>query len=674
MEAEEHFYTDDPAIGPPDGRTTLKDVNYFFIGNGWITAAVQICSSGQGTPLGLILMHPEMFGPKRRAFTFDSQAGLSQTSLRIISPDWELIPDAHQVEARWEDRNAIPVVHAEWGGPPFTISERFYCPDIERPRIIREICLTSHWNEPVSLRIQTGSPAQTIEKQLTLTPNTPKVCFLEYCLIEEQPELAVELSWVSNPAIDDDVRNYWGKTTSCQFDSPLLNHLFRVSKNQLPANIAHSGRLDASIWQYNLEWVRDQSMIAIGLTLSGYFERAGTILDRLLSKFVSDKGDTLDSSRERPTEEVELDQNGELLLALRTYVDWSGDLSIVERHWEKVRVTAEFPLQPVFRHPDTALLHNQREYWERHALHGIEDGMELAYQLFVSMGLLCAADLAERLGHEAEAKRWRSAAEEIKHAMLSDPHYALIHDGHFIKRRRVNGEIQNEVHLKNETPLPKDSPLFQPGKHYLNPDSSAVLPIAFEFIDPTSDLAKKTLEHIEGLWNQKWQGGGYGRYNVTSEPDSAGPWPFPSLFIARAYVEMGEDEKVWRILKWLNSAPGSKSGAWFEFYGPRPVPPYPQVGIIPWTWAEQLILFVHHILGIRPAWDKLLIRPRLLSGVEHGEASIRLRNIRVNLHLQKAHKASEAGFRIGRTWHPYDKKGILIDMPERDLEVEVWFP
>ena len=674
MEAEEHFYTDNPAIGPADARTTLKGVDYFFIGNGWITAAVQLCSSSEGTALGLILMHPEIFGPKRNALTFDSQSGLAQTSVRITSQDLNLTPDSFKADARWEDVDAIPMVHANWGNDKLTIGEKFYCPDLTTPRIIREISLTSHLGDPVLIHIQTGIPSRTLEKQLTIEPNEEQVCFLEYRLVGKQPKITVEISWVSIPTINDEARNYWGRTTSCQFDSPLLNHLFVASQNQLPANIANSGRLDSSMWQYNLEWVRDQSMIAIGLTVSGHFERAGTILNRLLSKFVTDRGDTLDSSRERPTSEVELDQNGELLLALRTYVDWTGDLSIVTKHWEKVRVTANFPLQPVFRQPGTALLHNQREYWERHALHGIEDGMELAYQLFVSMGLSSAAYLAELLGHQNEAKGWRLAAEEIKHGMLFDPQYALVHYGHFIKRRRVNGEIQNEVHLKNETPLPKDIPLLQPGKHYLNPDSSTVLPVAFEFVDPKSDLAKKTLEQIEELWNQKWQGGGYGRYNVTSEPDSPGPWPFPSLFVARAYLEMGEDEKVWRILKWLNSVTGSKSGSWFEFYGPRPVPPYPQVGIIPWTWAEQLIFFVHHVLGIRPSWNKLLIRPRLISGIENGEASIRLRDFRLNVHVQRVRDDNQAGFRIGGAFHSYDKNGIWIDMPEHDLDVEVWFP
>lgn len=674
MEAEEHFYTDDPSVGPRDARTTLKGVNYFFIGNGRITAAVQLCSSGEGTSLGLIVMHPEIFGPKRNALTFDPQNGLAHTSLRIALQTSDVTPDSSEVTARWQNIGNIPVVRANWGNDEITIEEKFYCPDLKSPRIIREISTTSHLNEETSICIHTSSLSRDLKKRLTLKPKEEAVCFIEYRLVGEKPEILVQLSWVREPNVDPVARSYWDMTSSCQFDSPLLNHLFAVSKSQLPANIAVSGRLDASIWQYNLEWVRDQSMIAIGLTVSGHFERAGVILDRLLSRFVTDKGDTLDSSRERPTSDVELDQNGELLLALRTYVDWTGDLALVNKHWEKVCVTAEFPLQPVFRHPETALVHNQREYWERHALHGMGDGMELAYQLFVSIGLSSAADLAERLGHKAEGKRWRLAAEEIKQAMLSDPKYALVQDDHFIKRRRVNGAIQNEVHLKEDAGLPKNIPLLQPGEHCLNPDSSSVLPIAFEFIDPESDLAKKTLEQVETLWDQRWQGGGYGRYNVTSEPDSPGPWPFPSLFVARAYLEMGEDAKVWRILQWLNSAPGSKSGSWFEFYGPRPVPPYPQVGIIPWTWAEQLIFFVHHLLGIRPAWNKLLIRPRLLSGIENGEASIRLRDLRLNIHLQKVRSQSQAGFQIGEAFYPYDKNGVVIDMPERDLDVEVRFP
>ena len=39
-------------------------------------------------------------------------------------------------------------------------------------------------------------------------------------------------------------------------------------------------------------------------------------------------------------------------------------------------------------------------------------------------------------------------------------------------------------------------------------------------------------------WNQAWTDGGYGRYHTSSEPDSPGPWPFASLFVARVMVTM----------------------------------------------------------------------------------------------------------------------------------------
>jgi len=40
MEVKEHFYADDPRCGPEDAWTTLPGVDYFFIGNGLIQAAV----------------------------------------------------------------------------------------------------------------------------------------------------------------------------------------------------------------------------------------------------------------------------------------------------------------------------------------------------------------------------------------------------------------------------------------------------------------------------------------------------------------------------------------------------------------------------------------------------------------------------------------------------------
>jgi hypothetical protein len=201
-----------------------------------------------------------------------------------------------------------------------------------------------------------------------------------------------------------------------------------------------------------------------------------------------------------------------------------------------------------------------------------------------------------------------------------------------------------------------------------------MLPIALEFIDPRGALARNTLVDIEQLWSQRWDGGGYGRYHVSSEPDSPGPWPFPSLFVARAYFEAGDDDKIWRILNWLQSAPGNRAGTWFEFYGPRPIPPYPQVGIIPWTWAEIACFLIHHVLGVRPGYAELVLRPRLLAGVDSVEARLRLRDRMLRVRVRRPRSGETPAFVVAGHSHPFTPTGLCLPMPSTDLDVQAVTP
>jgi hypothetical protein len=184
-------------------------------------------------------------------------------------------------------------------------------------------------------------------------------------------------------------------------------------------------------------------------------------------------------------------------------------------------------------------------------------------------------------------------------------------------------------------------PLASNGPHLLNPDTCCVLPMAFGMVDPRSSLSGATLEAVESLWNQAWDGGGYGRYHVSSEPDSPGAWPFASVFVARALVEAGDSARAWKVLRWLAATDGGASGAWFEFNGPRIAPPFPQVGIIPWTWAELILLFIHHVLGVRPEPGGVRVRPRLLAGMRGADASIPVRNGWLRLELRADPAAPE---------------------------------
>ena len=663
MEVKEHFYADDPSRGPADARTTLPGVEYFFLGNGLIQAAVQICNAPGATPAGLLIMDPDNLGPKRRALTFDRNSGLERTQLTIRQGRSVHKPGGTPARARWLPDAPVPTVEVVWRSAGLRVNEIFFCPDRGNPRLIRHVTVTRPGAGGSEVRVETGLKNRVVEKNLTFGGKRKASIVFEYRILHRKGAPSVKLSSPPRAELDPREAEYWAETAAARFSDPLLDRFFRAAKFGLRAAVAKSGKLDGGIWQYNLEWVRDQAFVAMALAMSGQSGPARIILNRLLDKFVSEEGATLDSSRLRSWEESEFDQNGVLLFALETYVNWSGDTSLLDKHRAKIVKAAQFPLRRAFRHRESGLLTNRREFWERHSAHGIRDGMELAHQLFVSMGLEAAGRLARRMGDAGHARSWPAAARRLKKAMLGPGRFSLVEYGRLIKRRDTAGAVQSEINPLAGSLLPAQTPLFEKGRHFLNPDTSAALPIAWEFIDPSGRVARRTLASLETLWNQRWRGGGYGRYHVTSEPDSPGPWPFASLFIARAHLEAGNDRGVRRILEWLGRIPGANAGTWFEFYGPRPVPPYPQVGVVPWVWAEMLFLFIHHMLGVRPAEDSVRLRPRLLTGLPAMDASLRLRRGRLDVSVRRARRGERPGFRIAGKFRPFRKSGIDIPFP-----------
>ena len=621
MDTSEHLYGDDPTTGHPDVRTRLAETDYYFLGNGHVLTAVQHCRSGEGTPLGLLVLHPDRFGPKRSALTCDVTTGLEGTRVGVRSGEVTHFPTAAGTRAGWDPAAKTPTVRAVWQGGAAHVEERFSCSHPTLPRIVRDlrVSLPGPPEGPIVLLsgAKGGAEGSAGHREGGAPSVEPGSFVLDFAgtatatarLIHEvrgvEGTYEVVSWWEAEPGSDvapetDAAGEYWDTLTTFRCSDEGLDHLFRAARSQLPVAVDHRGRMDGSIWQYNLEWVRDQSHVAEALVRLGDAAKARTMLARILDELVSPEGDTVDSGRRRSTAEVELDQNGELLAALATYVDWTGDLELVDARWDRIRAVAAFPLQDRFRHAASGLLHNQREYWERHGAHGIEDGFELTSQLFVALGLAEAARLADALGRDEDRDRWREAAAALRSAVLDDPDWRLVEEGHLIKRRGVDGAWQRTVHMEPDANLPDGIPLLAQGPHFLDPDTSAALPVVHGLVAGDSELARNTLAHVEELWNQAWDDGGYGRYHVTSEPDSPGAWPFASLFVARAYAEARDDAKVWRVLRWLSATRGGEAGAWFENHGPRFAPPFPQVGIVPWTWAELASRVIHHLLGVRP--------------------------------------------------------------------------
>jgi len=672
IDAAEHVYDDDPREGHPDVRTRLKDASYFFLGNGLIQGAVQFAPGGEGTPLGLLVMNPERLGKKREALTLDPGTGLEPTVVRLVTPEGEGAPCAGGLTVQWIEHRGVPAVQARWTRDGIEVRERFYCADRRTPRLVREISLRAIGAGVREVRLKTGGHGRSVERVLAVPAEGDARTWLVYTLDAHGGR--VHEATVGHDPLEEDARRYWTRSTHASFGDPLLDRPFNASRWQLPAVVSRHGRVDASLWQYTREWVRDQAFMALGLVCAGRRQEALVICRRLLREFVTAEGATIDSSEVRGPDEVELDQNGVLLYVLREYVRWTGDLDLVASSWERIAAVADFPLRPEFRHEPSGMLHNAREFWERHRIHGIEPGLELAHQLFVSIGLSSAAAMARLLSHNQDAARWEHAAQALRQAMLAHPTFALVDHRGFIKRRRLDGSVHEQIVPRPEAGLPAVAPLVQGGEHRLNPDTSAVLPIAFGFVPPDSQAALSTLAAIEPLWNQTWTGGGYGRYDFTSEPDSPGGWPFASLFVARAAVEAGDAERAWRVLRWLDSVPGAAAGSWFEFYGERVAPPFPQVGVVPWTWAELLFLLVHHVLGVRPDETHIRLRPRLLPGLGRATATLPIRGRWLRLEVIASADARQPACRVDgrpvdlsdgqwRVAHAADDVAVEIELP-----------
>jgi hypothetical protein len=690
----------------PDYQSNNPGTEYFFLGNGLIQAAVQISPSTEtGTHCGLLVMSPEHFGRKISSFLYHPERGLLNSRFfpSVDGKGYEPAPGSASV--RWAYPDAIPTIVIEYPAGPCQVREELFCP-INDSVIVRTVLLRN-----------TGASAVQASGALLLYPNL--MFFDEYDVDRERMtlttqgyqrmdlfalpastvgdrHLGVDFGTVtpgaemkavfvltlnhSRDAVEskgiermrEETATYWRGRATIRTGHEGLDHLVATSMTGIRAGVARSGKMDGSIWQYNLEWVRDQSMVAGASAMCGNHDIAEALIRRILTRSVDDSGRTVDASRHRPPETIELDQNGELLYAIWNHWVWTGNDTIIREFWPKISAVADYVLQPIFRDPAIGLLKNTREYWEREAFFGVREGYELAYQHWNIVGLQMASDMAALMKEPQSRKRWTDASSLMKQSFLSHPKYALVADGRFIKRRLVNGEVQRVFTPPDRNRMPPGMPLRVEPVSYCDPDASIVLPIAFGLVDPTGPLATKTLAAIEHLWNQRWDFGGYARYDVTSEPDSPGPWPFATLFITRAYLEAGNHEKVWRALNWLINVQGGKAGAWLEYFGPRPTPPLPPVGIVVWTWAEIQYFFFHHLLGVRPNATNLVIRPRLLHGLESVEARVPVRKGALQLTVRKTEKEAQASVSGKRV--PLTQGSITIPFPENDVSVDIALP
>ncbi|MFA5816153.1 MAG: alpha-L-fucosidase [Bacteroidales bacterium] len=609
------FNTDE--VDDPDYLNSFQTGReYFFLRSGKAKMIIQADKSGMGPAFTYMLFdaeNPGQTAKKVNALNYIPGSNFSQTALKVILGTVEFSALGHNSEAKWVTRNNSPAVELSWWAGGIRVEETF-APGEKPGTFTRTIALTNAdlaGSDTIRIAGQDGflesnsipvKKGQTISLVMGIT--------VPSFLTKEEPNFS------RNPL------------SSVSTSDSLIQSLYQNASFALPGMVAGNGRMDAGIFEYGNQWVRDGSNVAMGLIYSGYFESAKGLLTYILSDLVSDEGTTIIAGGFDEPDREEFDQMGVLMDCLKLYYEWTGDNSLLTTYRKKILALIERPLNPVFR-DSTGMVHNRREFWER----TFSDAYELAYQTYMIQGLRDAADLSTVLGVPEKADYWRKQADIFLNAMLHHPTRSLVDQGALIKRRNVNGEIA-DITVGRQNSYKYDAPLPTEYNHRLNPDATYALPILLGIIDPHSDLARKSLDKLESIWNARWNMGGYERYHSSSQIDQPGPWTFGTAFIARAQHDAGLLERSRRSLQWLHDIQGGKAGAWFEEI-PLNRSQIPWCGIVPWTSAEVASFVVRHWLGAKVSGDYLIIRPNLYPETKMVSADLRFRHGRLKVEIDQ---------------------------------------
>jgi hypothetical protein len=575
------------------------------------------------------------------------------------NPDLQGQPVVVRVDSNfcpsWGGGSPAPEVHPDsfslrWTGiivPPRSGRYRFTVSADERARLyINDTLLINCWESTRSVRVagdamlEAGKPCNIrIEFSEYLGWAGVRVrCSVPGPTPDEQraasgaEEMFASLSALTTSHLSsvlEKTNAYWNHTDSLSTLDTLVKSLYDNARSSLPGMVGPDGKMDAGIFEYGDQWVRDGSNAVLGLLHAGHFESARAVLKLILTDLVSVHGTMIASGAFDDPDREEFDQMGELLHALKAYRDWTDDTLLIIENREKILAMIDRPLQERFR-DSTGMLHNRREYWER----TFDDGYELVYQAFMVSGLRDAVELSGLLGVPEKASYWRAQADLFRRAMLEHPTRSLVDRGALIKRRNIDGSVADLI-PSQPSDLKRDDPAATESYHRLNPDAGSVLPILLRVVDPGSTLARGTLDRLEEIWNARWEFGGYERYHSSSQQDQPGPWTFATAFIARAQQDAGLLDRSRRSLEWLRRIEGGNAGAWFEEI-PLNRSQIPAAGIVPWASAEVSIFTVRHWLGISFEGNDMVIRPALFAGQGGVTASLRFRSSRITLAIDKA--------------------------------------
>lgn len=330
---------------------------------------------------------------------------------------------------------------------------------------------------------------------------------------------------------------------------------------------------------YSYLWPRDGALVAYSLDLAGYreitkrfFQFCSRIIGNLpyfLHKYSPDG--TLASSwhpwllNNRSQIPIQEDETGLVLWALNHHYETYRDIEFLDECYHNfVRKCADFMVE--FREPVTKLPAPSYDLWEERI------GISTHTVAAVFGGLVAAAKMATVLGNSQEARRFKTAAEEIEAASVR---YLFSPErNRFLRMITVqpSGEI-----VKDDTV-----------------ESSLYGVFAFGMLSADDDRVRTTMEAVrDRLWVDT-EIGGLARYeddhyhqvsqDIASVPGN--PWVVSTLWLGDYYVASARDlddlDRAKDILRWA-VARKSPSGLLAEQYNPYTSEP---LSVSPLTWSH----------------------------------------------------------------------------------------
>ena len=513
-------------------RTRLAGAIYFFLGNGLIQAAVQHAPGGEGTPLGLLVMDPERL--RQEARRADDASGARPRADRRAPRDRggrtasPLLARARRVVAA-EHRG-----RADGASPPgardgFTVQERFYCPSASRARLAREVTITNRSHGRAGgLGAHRACRDRTVDAAvLASSPARATRVWLVYDL-DAGGRTAPRDGGRDRPARSGCRGLVAGRAPTIRSTTPLLDHLFRASRAQLPAAVSAAAASTAASGSTTASGCATRRSSPSRSPSSAHrADRRRRSCRRLLTRVRHGRGRDARLERgARPRRRRSWTRTASCCYVARRVRRLDRRPShLVAELWDRIAAVADYPLRPEFRHAPSGMLERQPRVLgaprgSRHRAGPRDGAPDVRVARPRERGAPGPAARPRRRGG-AVGRGGRSAC--ARRCSRTRPTRCATRAASS-SAGALDGTVQETIVARARgRGLPPGVPLASDRPHLLNPDTCCVLPIVVRHRRAAARrVARATLAGVESLWNQEWTGGGYGRYHVTSEPDSPG--------------------------------------------------------------------------------------------------------------------------------------------------------